>query len=346
MYAANVNAAVADQAVVNPPSDTVQAIGWNPRANYLAGGSWDGLLRCWEISAQGASQLKAEQKFEAPLLDVSWHGDGSKIFGAGCDRMARMWDLQTNQMTPVAQHDAPIKSCIWLSGVQCLMTGGWDKMLKFWDLRQQQPAAQFQLPERCYAADASDMSALIATADRHIVAYTFQGGPRQVFSRQTNKLKMATRCVALLPTKDGFAVGTIEGRVGIQYFEDSRSADNFTFKCHNDGENFYCVNSINFHPRFGTFVTGGSDNKLFFWDKNSRMRLKSLNPAPSPVNCCRFNMDGSLMAYSAGYDWHKGAFATPTTTTSGIYIHITPDAEIQPRTTTTTTVGRSTTSRR
>ena len=37
--------AQADVAVVNPPTDTVQALAWSSRANYLAGGAWDGSVR-------------------------------------------------------------------------------------------------------------------------------------------------------------------------------------------------------------------------------------------------------------------------------------------------------------
>jgi hypothetical protein len=32
---------------------------------------------------------------------------------------------------------------------------------------------------------------------------------------------------------------------------------NFTFKCHRDNNDIYAVNSIVFHPVFGTFATAG-----------------------------------------------------------------------------------------
>ena len=34
----------ADVAVVNAQSDTVQALGWSSKANYLAAGAWDGVV--------------------------------------------------------------------------------------------------------------------------------------------------------------------------------------------------------------------------------------------------------------------------------------------------------------
>jgi hypothetical protein len=35
---------------------------------------------------------------------------------------------------------------------------------------------------------------------------------------------------------------------------------NFTFKCHRDNNDIYAVNSIVFHPVFGTFATAGELN--------------------------------------------------------------------------------------
>jgi mRNA export factor len=75
----------------------------------------------------------------------------------------------------------------------------------------------------------------------------------------------------------GFALGSIEGRVAIQYVETQNPKDNFTFKCHrsqpqqsNQAQDIYPVNDIAFHPQFMTLATVGSDGKFSFWDKDNR----------------------------------------------------------------------------
>lgn len=68
---------------------------------------------------------------EAPVLDVMWSRDGTKILSGGADKAARVFDVSTGQSSQVAAHDAPIKSIRFVDqqgGI--LVTGSWDKTLK------------------------------------------------------------------------------------------------------------------------------------------------------------------------------------------------------------------------
>lgn len=54
------------------------------------------------------------------------------MFTASCDKTCKMWDLQSNQATVVAEHAAPIKSVHWIQApnYSCLVTASWDKTMK------------------------------------------------------------------------------------------------------------------------------------------------------------------------------------------------------------------------
>ena len=56
-----------------------------------------------------------------------------------------------------------------------------------------------------------------------------------------------------------------------------------------DGDNVYAVNSLAFHPQYGTFVTAGSDGAYNFWDKDSKQRLKAMAKCSMPIPCGDFN---------------------------------------------------------
>jgi mRNA export factor len=320
-----------DIEVLPPPNDTVSALSWNPKANFLMATSWDNTVRIWEIQQNGSATPKMQVNHEAPPLCCTWSGDGTKFFTGGCDNKVICWDPQVGQSSQVAQHQAPVKFVAWLEERRILATASWDKTLKYWDGRSANPVLVVTLPERCYAADFIFPLAVVATAERHVCIYDLNK-PDQPYRTIQSPLKYQSRCLACFPDKTGFALGSIEGRVAIQYVNDSDSGKNFAFKCHRENDDVYAVNGIAFHRGFGTFATCGSDGTCHFWDKDSRMRLKAFTKCSLPVTACAFNAFGNIFAYSLGYDWSKGAeFFNPTTMKPHVYVHAVSENEIKNR---------------
>ena len=191
----------------------------------------------------------------APVLGCCWHTDGTKVFTADCDKQGKMWDLASNTVTQVAAHDAPVKSIHWIQSQQysCLVTGSWDKTVKFWDLKSPNPIFTIQLPERLYCSDIMFPMGVFSTADRSIIVYILEGGPKE-YKKIDSPLKFQHRCVSIFKDGNGgptgFALGSIEGRVAIQYAEGKDPKDNFTFKCHrsnaavNNVQDIYAVSHV------------------------------------------------------------------------------------------------------
>eukprot|EP01111_Echinosteliopsis_oligospora_P009871 TRINITY_DN2976_c0_g1_i2.p1 TRINITY_DN2976_c0_g1~~TRINITY_DN2976_c0_g1_i2.p1 ORF type:complete len:346 (-),score=98.43 TRINITY_DN2976_c0_g1_i2:218-1255(-) len=329
---------VVDFEVTSPPADGISSLRWSPKFNHLVATSWDNSVRVWEVNAQAKmTSLKAQTSLEAPVLCSSWSGDGKKVFTAGCDGKAKCWDLGSLSTVQVAQHGAPIKECFWVEQAQILATASWDKTLKYWDGRQSTPAITVNLPERAYAMDIQYPLAVVATAEKQILIFNLNS-PQAPYKTIPTPLKHQTRVVSCFPSKTGFAVGSIEGRVALQHVDDSLQGDNFTFKCHRENTDLYAVNSIVFHPTYGTFATAGSDGTYNYWDKDSKQRLKQFPKGPNPIPCSAFNLDGSLYAYASSYDWSKGSdFYNPATSKNTIYLHNVIDSEIKPRPPSTTT---------
>ncbi|XP_076317647.1 ribonucleic acid export 1 [Tachypleus tridentatus] len=309
-----------DYEVVSPPDDSVSSLAFSPASiqmNFLIAGSWDNQVRCWEVQNTGQTIPKAQQTHQGPVLDVAWSDDGSKVFTASCDKSVKMWDLNSNQAIQVAQHDAPVKTVHWIKApnYSCIMTGSWDKTLKFWDTRTPQPLMTINLPERCYCADVFYPMAVVGTASRGIIVYQLEGQPQE-YKKIDSPLKYQHRCVSVfLDSKgapSGFALGSVEGRVAIQYVNPQNPKDNFTFKCHrsngttNGYQDIYAVNDIAFHPVHGTLATIGSDGRFSFWDKDARTKLKTSEQMEQAISRCCFNARGEIFAYAVSYDWSKG----------------------------------------
>jgi mRNA export factor len=265
-------------------------------------------------------------------LDTCFNADGSTVFSVGADKAVRMWQLgqapPNNIPQQIGAHDAPIKSVGYLKSSSLVVSGGWDRKLKFWDMRQPNPVGVIEMPERVYDLDVRENLMVVATANRHIIAYNVAGQPVE-HSRKESPLKFQSRCVSCFPDSTGFAVGSIEGRVGIHYRQKVAGKDSFAFKCHRQDQSVFSVNAIAFNNQFGTFATVGSDGVVNFWDKDNKQRLKGFNPIARPIPCAQFNAQGNLFAYGSSYDWSKGS--TNVQQGNEIFIHCVVEEEVRPK---------------
>ncbi|KAJ8612583.1 hypothetical protein CTAYLR_009796 [Chrysophaeum taylorii] len=340
-----------DYVVPDSPSDGISSLSFSPNNRYLVSGSWDKCVRCHEVAVQdggfgGASpqinaQFRAQITHDEPVLCAGFSDDATVLSG-GCDGVAKAWRLGDARGTAVGKHDAPIKSIFAVNMMGPLvLTGSWDKTIRFWDPRQLRQVSQLALLDRCYGVDVRDTLMVVATADRKIAIYDLAQvaqGNTQPFRTDESTLRHQTRCVSTFPNRDGFAVGSIEGRVAIHHIKDV--ARNFAFKCHRDQQdaragqpatcNIFSVNSIAFHA-LGTFATAGSDGIYNFWDKDSKQRLMAFKPGGNSISCATFNPAGNLYAYGLSYDWSRGSENYNPQTRNDIMLHYVKKEEIQQR---------------
>uniref|UniRef100_A0A915I8T9 Mitotic checkpoint protein n=1 Tax=Romanomermis culicivorax TaxID=13658 RepID=A0A915I8T9_ROMCU len=174
--------------------------------------------------------------------------------------------------------------------------------------------------------------AVVGLANKAIKVYKLEGQPSEA-KHLESPLKFQHRCISIFKDKTntspiGFGLGSIEGRVAIQYIPPDMAKDNnFTFKCHRSAEpvngylDIYAVNDIAFHPEYNTLATVGADGRFSFWDKDARTKLKMSEKMTQAITCCAFNHDGRAFAYAVGYDWSKGHEAYNAQEKNYIFIH-------------------------
>ena len=146
-------------------------------------------------------------------------------------------------------------------------------------------------------------------------------------------LKHMTRVIRCFPDRRGFAFGSVEGRIAIEHFEEEQKKDNYAFKCHRkkDAEGntiVYPVNSLAFHPTYGTFASGGCDGTVAVWDGANKKRLCQLPQHPMGISSMDFNHDGTLLAAASSYTFEEGE---KDGTSENVFIHTMKDSQVRPK---------------
>lgn len=341
-----------DYTFPNPPSDSISCLAANGTATtsttMLIAGSWDCNLYAYELQYnQGAfsgSVRHNQLTHEAPVLACDVASDGMTTFSAGCDGHVRMWNATQppTSSTIIGRHDQPIRNLKFMPEMNCVVTSSWDGTVRLWDCRSPQAAGILPHAERVYAMDAKGQFIVVGTADKQI--YVYQGSTKVAELRSS--LNYQTRCISIFEDTQGFAMGSIEGRISLEYFQElpiKKAAQNsgtavkqqlrsFVFKFHRDGTDIYSVNSIDFNRR-NTFVTGGSDGVMAIWDKEARQRLVifEAHKKRCPITCVKFSPNASMLFYSLSYDWSRGAENNLPTMGNNIVIHPLAETEIAPK---------------
>jgi mRNA export factor len=353
----NSNATLGDYSITDQIEDTISQIKFTPNKSnlFLASCGWDCKLRIWncQYSMQQMTStnvniqtsLLYSTAFNDPLLSLAWQGEVTNIFTGCADGTINYVDLQANQTIQVGKHELGCKELIWSPNLNVLISGGWDGKLFFWDMRQQTPAMNFDFGKKIFTMSMTYPLFVVGLSDRIVTYFNMNKisgtnfGPDGTFE---SHLKHQTRKIATFPEGDGYAIGSIEGRVAIKYVDlnkmpdinpESKSMthkDDFAFRCHRGGDNLsevYTLNDIAFNPVYGTFCTGGGDGAWIIWDKESRSRLRQgFHQNRAPITALDYSSNGDLLAYASGYDWSKGV-AFENSFQPKLNIHYCPDQE-------------------
>ncbi|KIJ29057.1 hypothetical protein M422DRAFT_37087 [Sphaerobolus stellatus SS14] len=301
--------------LTSPPFDTVSALAFSPtNPNHLLVASWDTSLRLYDVQ-QDAQGQKAKFDHKAAVLDCAF-SDGRHAFSGGLDTWVREFDLESQNVNHLGQHDETISQVVFSKDSNSLITGSFDRTVRAWDPRSPTPLiGKLTFPERVYQMDVGGNNLVVGMAGRQFHIYDVRKlkEGEQPLQRRESSLKYMTRSLACMADGKGYATGSVEGRIAVEYFDPSPEAQSqkYAFKCHRQtskGEDHvWPVNALAFHPVHNTFASAGGDGTVSIWDHSAKKRLRQYPKYQMSVQDVAFNCDGSLLAIGVGYGWEQGA---------------------------------------
>ncbi|KAJ9623234.1 mitotic spindle checkpoint protein Bub3 [Taxawa tesnikishii (nom. ined.)] len=223
-----------------------------------------------------------------------------------------------------------------------LLVSSWDRNVYLYDIQDGQTGRQqssvshapatIPLPSKPFSVSATATRLVVAMASRAIFIYDLNAlylmaseavpsdeshGENvlelEPWQQRESSLKFMTRAVACMPTDEGYALSSIEGRVGVDWFDPNpeTQAKKYAFKCHRQTEEgvdvVYPVNALAFHPvNKMTFASGGGDGFVVLWDGSMKRRIRQYQNFPASVSSLAWSADGKYLAVGVSPGFEDG----------------------------------------
>ncbi|KAI0983995.1 hypothetical protein GJ496_004027 [Pomphorhynchus laevis] len=332
--------------IKDPPTDGITKVIFGGNfAQFLLASSWDCKVRLYEVNKNA---IRFEYSHDLPVLDCCLL-DNVYAFSGGLDCTLKMFDFNSQKELCLGKnHKSAIRCILHSSKLNAILTGSWDSTVRIWDCRDRKISSSMNQSSKVYTMDCVNDRLVVGTSDRKVSIWDLRSTQSPISSKDSS-LKFQTRCIKCFPNGQGYILGSIEGRVAVEFFNSTASTNNdsstacstittqkrYAFKCHRgkykegDVDLIWPVNCIEFHPIHGTFATGGSDGYVHVWDGINKKRLSQFHQYDTGVTSLAFSPDGIRLAIATSYNFEVGE-QTPKPI-DGIFIRLVSDSECRPK---------------
>jgi len=315
------------------PTDSISSLQFDSSGRKLLCAAWDSKLRIYDAQA---GILECDFKSQAPLLDALYEDD-NHAWAGGLARKVTRYNIERNIEDNIGTHEEAISCMVRSQEKGCVISGSWDQEITLWDPRTRSRIVSRPQNERVYSMDTVGNQLVVGTAQRKILIWDLRNLDICEQKRDSN-LKYQTRVIKCFPNGIGFVMGSIEGRVAVEYFDVDAEVQRkrYAFKCHRQKneeiEEIYPVNALAFHQKYQTFASGGSDGFVSTWDGFNKKRLAIYRRYPTSISALAFSPNGDQLAIGSSFLDEIDVQGDRYIPEPQIFVRQMLDAEIKPKT--------------
>ena len=309
-----------------PASDTISAVQFSPDGAHLLIASWDRHIYVYQQSdGESPFTLLHNTGCNIPILNACFGASEATAFWVGLDGGVHRVEWPSEESTELSLHPKPTNKVAYSKEHNVVLSTSWDGTMHVHD-PESKAFIRIQLAAKAFAIALSSERAVVAMAERKVSVYDLKalkmlleqnGGTAedqtihevQPWQDRESSLKFMTRAVACMIDGAGFTTTSIEGRVGVEWFDPELQKNTYAFKCHRDPQKIkdedgnerevdiiYPVNGLAFHPIHGTFATGGGDGVVALWDAQTKRRVRQYPKLPTGIFHMDFSPNGKYLA--------------------------------------------------
>ena len=233
----------------------VESVAFSPDSTTLAGASFDGSIRLWDVATGDTRQTLTGHT--SNVTSVAFSPDGQTL-ASGSWQNIRLWDIATGYtLTTLTGHPEGIKSVVFSPDGQTLASGGLDDTIRLWDVatgdtRQTLTGHKGWVRSVAFSPDGQTLA---SGSRQNIRLWDIATGYiRHLFIVDTYNVS------SVVFSPDGQTLASGSGDGSIRLWDVATGDTRQTLTGHTDG-----VFSVVFSPNGKTLASGSYDGTVLLW---------------------------------------------------------------------------------
>ncbi|MFO0887666.1 MAG: protein kinase [Isosphaeraceae bacterium] len=255
----------------------------------------DEIARLWDAKT-GELRLTLRGHVDA-VRCIAFHGDGTRIATASCDRSAKVWDATTGlELMTLRGHEDDVTGVAFSPDGATLATSSFDGTVRIWDTAKGQSTATFRGHQaRVTAVAFSPDGSRVASGGLDAMVRLWDLTTAQpIFSLSKGKGYDLGGNLAFSP--DGTRLASVGGRGTVRIWDAAEGRPILDLRGHAED-----ISGVAFSPDGSRVVSSGFDGGVKLWEATTGLDGLEIQAHPNrTASLVAFSPDGGLIASAGG----------------------------------------------